>query len=132
MTANFEQGIRVAQNTFAKEKTRASLGLMGTLPQTTEDWIAIMNKGGIEAPGGGPAYVASSNNQSSGRGDPITGAIGVEWQEAREARTRRNGTVRPARDARLRIWRPLYLGLREQRATITVETIDVINQRASL
>ena len=129
VTANFEQAIRVAQNAYGLQKTRAALGLNSPVPTTTEGWIAIFNDSGVEAPGGGPAYMASTNNKNTGRGDPVTGAIGVEFQPFRPSKTRKNGSVRAARDARLRIWRPLYLNLREQRAEITANSIDVINQR---
>jgi len=129
VTANFEQAIRVAQNTYSLQKTRTTLGMASSVPTTTEEWISLLNESAMEAPGGGPAYIASTNNQSTGRGDPVTGAIGVQFQEYRAPRARRNGTVRPEREARLRLWRPLYLTLREQRATITDSSIDVINQR---
>jgi prepilin-type N-terminal cleavage/methylation domain-containing protein len=129
VTANFEQAIRVAQNAYNLQKTRAALGMDSPVPTTTDEWIALFNESGIEAPGGGPAYIASTNNRDTGRGDPVTGAIGVQFQPYREARTRRNGTVRPARDEQLQLWRPMYKSLREQRATISSSSIDVINQR---
>jgi prepilin-type N-terminal cleavage/methylation domain-containing protein len=129
VTANFEQAIRVAQNAYSLQKTRAALGLSSAVGTSAEDWILLFNESGMKAPGGGPAYIPSSNNKSTGRGDPVTGAVGVEFQAYRASKTRKNGSIRPARDARLRIWRPLYLTLREQRATITEGSIDVINQR---
>ena len=129
VTANFEQSVRLGRDTFALHKTRMALGLIGTVPSTTDGWIEMFNTSGALAPGGGPAYIASTNNQTSGRGDPVTGAIGVDWREGRAERIRRNGSVRPAREDRLRLWRPLYLSLVEQRATITHSDIEVIVQR---
>ena len=129
VTANFEQGVRVAQSTFAKDKTRIAIGLSRTAPSDTDGWIDLLNKGGVEAPGGGPAYIPSTNNRTSGRGDAEKGAVGVQWFAARDAKVRRNGSVRPARTAKLRLWRPLYLSLVEQRAEITDEGIDIRIQR---
>lgn len=129
VTANFEQAIRVAQNAHNLQRTRATLGMNSPVPTTTEGWIQLFNVGGLEAPGGGPAYIPSTNNQTTGRGDPVAGAIGVQYTEAREVRTRRNGSVRPARDARLRIWRPMYLSLRERRAEMVGTELVIVNQR---
>ncbi|MCB1644522.1 MAG: prepilin-type N-terminal cleavage/methylation domain-containing protein [Pseudomonadales bacterium] len=129
VTANFEQAIRVAQLSFSKDKTRRAIGLFDTLPSTTEAWITLLNKSGVQAPGGGPAYIASSNNQTTGRGNAETGAIGVNWIDSRSESVRANGTVRPAREARLDLWRPRYLSLREQRALVTEAGVDLRNQR---
>lgn len=113
VTANFEQGVRVAQNTFAKDKTRITIGLPATAPNDTDGWIALLNRSGVQAPGGGPGYIPSTNNKTSGRGDAVKGAVGVQWRASRSAKTRKNGKVSPARDARLTLWRPLYLSLVE-------------------
>jgi prepilin-type N-terminal cleavage/methylation domain-containing protein len=129
VTANFEQGIRVAQNAYAKNKTRVAVGLPGGLPNTTEDWIAVFNPNDMEAPGGGPAFIPSTNKKATGRGDPITGAIGVEWTPYQDAEVKKNGSVKAATDARLRLWRPLYTSLVEQRATIVDGEIDIKIQR---
>ena len=77
VAANFEQGIRVAQATFTKVKTRAALGISDPVPATTEEWLELLNSDGVQAPGGGPAYV-SSRNRRDFRGDATTGAVGVQ------------------------------------------------------
>ncbi len=129
VTANFEQGVRVGQLTFSKAKTRASMGITGTLPATVDDWVTLLNKSGVKAPGGGPAYIASTNNATSGRGDPVTGAIGVRWTPESPEIVKKNGNITPAKIARLELWRPLYLSLVEQRAIIEQESIDIRIQR---
>ncbi len=114
VTANFEQAIRVAQAEFTKTKSRAALGINHPVPASTQAWVELLNSDGVRAPGGGPAYIASKNNKAF-RGDAETGAIGVQWQKKK---------------ARLRLWRPLYLSLVEQRADITSNSIEVKNQRS--
>ncbi|MDA0790371.1 MAG: prepilin-type N-terminal cleavage/methylation domain-containing protein [Proteobacteria bacterium] len=132
VTAHFEQGVRVAQNAFAKDKTRVAIGIPASAPDTTEDWIALLNRNGVQAPGGGPAYIPSTNNRNEGRGDPETGAIGVLWRAAREAREKKDGSIRPGTEAQLTLWRPLYLSLVEQRAQVTGEGVEITIQRKSL
>ncbi|MDA1302273.1 MAG: prepilin-type N-terminal cleavage/methylation domain-containing protein [Proteobacteria bacterium] len=132
VTAGFEQGVRLAQNTFAKDKTRLAIGIPPSAPDTVEGWLELLNSNAAEAPGGGPAYIPSDNNRDSGRGDPETGAIGVQWQPFRPSTVRKNGKVRPEREARLTLWRPLYLSLVEQRAIVTTEGVDIKVQRSSL
>tara|TARA_E500000331_G_scaffold357591_1_gene419870 strand:+ start:906 stop:1427 length:522 start_codon:yes stop_codon:yes gene_type:complete len=129
VTANFEQGLWVGQSTFAKDKTRVTIGLPRTAPSDTQGWIELLNKGGVQAPGGGPADIPSTNNKTSGRGDAEKGVVGVQWFAARESKVRKNGSVRPVRDAMLRLWRPLYLSFVEQRAEISDEGIDIRIQR---
>lgn len=129
VTANFEQAIRLAQNEYGHNKTRVAIGLPSNLPETTEDWLTMLNGNGLEAPGGGPAFIESTNNQTTGRGDAVTGAIGVRWQAYRASSVRRNGTTRPARAARLQVWRPRYSALVEQRANIYQDEIDIVLQR---
>ena len=129
VTANFEQGVRVAQNTFARDKTRITIGLPSTGPNDTDGWIGLLNRSGVKAPGGGPAYIPSTNNKDSGRGDAVKGAVGVQWRPAKAAKTKKNGTVAPAKQSRLTLWRPLYLSLVEQRARITNSSIDIKIQR---
>jgi len=113
VAANFEQGVRVAQAEFAKVKSRLALGINTSVPNSTAGWVDLLNKNGVLAPGGGPAFVASNNNKDN-RGDAETGAIGVQW---------RMGTQE------LRLWRPLYLSLVEQRADITAEGFTITVQR---
>jgi|TARA_B100001964_G_scaffold128829_1_gene142495 hypothetical protein len=78
VTANFEEAVRLARNTFVKDKTRITIGLPATAPNDTAGWITMFNKSGVLAPGGGPAYIPSNNKKDTGRGDMVTGAIGVK------------------------------------------------------
>ena len=121
VTANFEEAVRLARSTFVKDKTRVTIGLAASAPNDTDGWIDIFNKTGVLAPGGGPAYIPSNNKTDSGRGDMITGAVGVKWSPAK--------TGSKPKPARLELWRPLYLGLIEQRAGITTDDIDIEIQR---
>ena len=129
VTANFEVAVRLAQGEFSQHKTRMAIGLPTNLPDTTQDWLDLLNRGGLQAPGGGPAFIESTNNQTTGRGDAVTGAVGVRWQAYRPAKERKNGTTRPEREARLQLWRPMYSSLREQRANIYQDNIDITQQR---
>ncbi len=112
VTANFEEAVRLARSTFVKEKSRLAIGLPASAPTDKEGWIALFNKTGVAAPGGGPAYVTLE------KGDPITGAIGVDWDKAEI----KDGELRPAR---VEIWRPLYLGLVQIRARISADKVDI-------
>ncbi len=115
VTSNFEQAIRVAQATFRKRDAMMPLGIDVPIPSTTELWIDLLNENGVSAPGGGPAYIASNNKKDTGRGDPETGAIGVQWRKKK---------------VDLRLWRPLYSALVEQRATITSDAVEITIQRS--
>ncbi len=113
VASNFEQGVKLAQGEFQKQQARLAMGLEYPLPESTADWVALFNESGVQAPGGGDAFIAS-NNRKSGRGDANTGAVGVQSRK---------------RQRDLRLWRPMYSSLREQRATITSEGVDITNQR---
>ena len=121
VTANFEEAARLARSTFTKDRTRLAIGLTATAPTDTDGWISIFNRADTLAPGGGPAFIPSNNKKNSGRGNMLTGAIGVKWSPAK--------TGKKQKPAKLEIWRPLYLGLIEQRATITEDNIDIKIQR---
>lgn len=132
VSASFEEAVRLANNTFTRRKTRIGLGIQTNLPNTTEDWILLLNKHGVEAPGGGPAYIPSSND-SSARSDPITGAIGVLWTpDSPESCSRKNpdGSCRKknmiaATNAQLELWRPLYKDLVGQHAVIGEDYMEI-------
>ncbi len=121
VTANFEEAVRLGRSTFTKDKTRIAIGLPATAPNDTAGWIAIFDKSNTSAPGGGPAFIPSTNNKDTGRGDKVTGAIGVKWKAAK--------TGSNPKPARLELWRPLYLSLVEQRARLEGDDIDVKIQR---
>jgi type II secretory pathway pseudopilin PulG len=124
VTANFEEAVRLTQITFAKDKSLITLGILPMAPSDTNGWIQIFNTSGAEAPGGDPTYMPSSNNPIYGRGNPLTGAIGVKWSPA--------NTGNNPKPAKLELWRPRYKLLVEQKATITSNDIEVENQRQPL
>ena len=128
-TALFQEAIKNAQTTFTKDEARLALGLPVTAPVDTQGWVDYFAETAESAPGGGPAFIESTNNTTSGRGDRTTGAIGVRYQEARPAKTRKNGSIRPSREARLELWRPMYNELREQRARISPTGVEITLQR---
>ncbi len=122
VTANFEEAVRLTRNTLAKDQTLITIGLSPIAPVDTNGWLDKFNRSGIEAPGGGPAYIPSSDNKKTGRGDPLTGAIGVKWSPVI--------TGKKYEPAKLELWRPLYISLIEQRVKITTSNIEVENQRS--
>lgn len=124
VTANFEEGIRIARGLYVQQEAKLAVGLDAGVPSTTEDWILLFNKTGVLAPGGGPAYIASTNNTAS-RGDATTGAVGVQYVPYMPGRSGGIFPDTPSRAASLRMWRPLYLSLVEQIAVITPDSIQV-------
>jgi type II secretory pathway pseudopilin PulG len=121
VTANFEEAVRLTQSTFARDKALITLGILPKAPSDTNGWIQIFSSSGAEAPGGDPTYMPSSNSPIYGRGNPLTGAIGVKWSPVK--------TGNNPKPAKLELWRPRYKSLVEQRATITIDDITVENQR---
>ena len=113
VTATFEESVRMVTATFARRKTRVTLGLTTDVPDTTEGWILLLNKGGVQAPGGGPAFIPSTNKEGE-KGDALTGAIGVRWKKADKKKA-----------DRLDLWRPLYGDLVGQRVTITEDDLVI-------
>jgi prepilin-type N-terminal cleavage/methylation domain-containing protein len=101
VTASFEESVRVVTNTFSRRKTKIALGIVEDMPDSTADWITALNPNSKDAPGGGPAFIPSTNQ---GKGDPITGAIGVKWA-GKESK-------------KLELWRPLYV-------TLTGKKVDI-------
>jgi len=113
VTATFEESVRMVSATFTRRKTRVTLGLTTNVPDTTEGWILLLNKNGIEAPGGGPAFIPSTNKTGE-KGDALTGAIGVRWKKANKKKP-----------DRIDLWRPLYSDLTGQRAYITEDDLVI-------
>jgi prepilin-type N-terminal cleavage/methylation domain-containing protein len=132
VTASFEEAVRSVTNRFALRKTRIALGIQTIVPNTTEDWILLLNKEGAQAPGGGPAFIPSSNKKGE-KGDATTGAIGVLWTpDAPESckKYKKNGDCKKkntinATTAQLELWRPLYSDLAGQHVTITQDDIEI-------
>jgi prepilin-type N-terminal cleavage/methylation domain-containing protein len=120
VSANFEEAVRLAQMTFTKDQSLMALGLLPMAPSDTDGWIQIFRSSGAEAPGGDPTFIPSSNNRTYGRGDSLTGAIGVKWSP--------ENTERGRRPAKLELWRPLYKSLVGQKATITMNDIKIEQQ----
>jgi prepilin-type N-terminal cleavage/methylation domain-containing protein len=114
VTASFEESIRLVANTFARRRTNLARGIIVDLPDSTESWIAVLNPQNKSAPGGGPAFIPSTDIS---RGDEIKGAIGVQWLPGGGG----GGGTQP----RLKIWRPLYKTLEGQEVTITEDDTQI-------
>jgi len=69
VSSQFKGAERATRNTFVKEATKRSLGLVDTTPADGAAWMAMYNPGNNLAPGGGLAFQALP--------DGTTGAIGV-------------------------------------------------------
>lgn len=113
--AAYENAVRVARETFAKQESRAALGLTTNVPTTSEGWINLLDKDNqVRAPGGGPAYV-SKGNQGEGKGnseygDPEeTGAVVIN--------VTKDG-------AQVVVDRPAYLDLKPYRARIGQDSLE--------
>ncbi|MDK1023024.1 MAG: prepilin-type N-terminal cleavage/methylation domain-containing protein [Gammaproteobacteria bacterium] len=124
VTAGFEESVRFVVASFARRKTRLALGIVEKIPDTTNEWIVVLNPSGYEAPGGGPAFIPSKNKKGQ-KGDPLTGAIGVRWKKAKPAKVNKKGRIKPGKPARLELWRPLYSDLVGQHVTITEGNLDI-------
>lgn len=64
---HYELAIRIARSTYARAHSEKI-----PVPESSTDWILLLNPRGDTAPGGGNAYLADDID-----GDPTTGAIGV-------------------------------------------------------
>lgn len=71
VTSHYEEAVRLARATYVKGNTQVALNLTSTVPTDDAGWIAIFNRGGSLAPGGGQAYLAAGADSAT------TGAIGV-------------------------------------------------------
>ena len=121
VSANFEEAARIASANFKRHSARLTLGINSSLPNTSEDWIELFNPENRQAPGGGPAYIQSSNKE---KGDDVSGAIGVEWQTRGSEKNQGKGAG-VSTGTQLKIWRPAYLSLEAKTATITEDGIVV-------
>lgn len=111
VNAAYQSAVRTAQHVFSQAQTKAALGLPTGIPvgknqKASDAWIVIFNKSGVEAPGGGPAYVNKKVKQSAANGK---GAIRVAYDQKKQ---------------RLTLWRPKYLDLTRYRARITPDSVD--------
>ena len=70
VNTQYEEAIRLTRSTIVKGSTQRALGLDETTPDDAAGWIALYNPGGVQAPGGGPAYL-------DGDADDTLGAVGV-------------------------------------------------------
>jgi len=71
VTSHYEEAVRLARATYVKGNTQVALNLTSTVPTTDALWIAVFNRGGNLAPGGGQAYVGG------GGVDDTSGIVGV-------------------------------------------------------
>ena len=65
--AHFEEAKRLTQTTYVKGYVQKALGLPYSIPDDVSGWIGIYNRGGIQAPGGTPAFDSGSGNASTGQ-----------------------------------------------------------------
>lgn len=127
--AAYEHAVRTARAAFAKQQSRASLGLPSNVPTTSEGWIRLFDEDNqVMAPGGGPAYITrdsqgsdkgkgKSKGKGKGKGkgqdsvpDPEnTGAIVID--------VNKSGT-------RVDVYRPAYLDLKPFRARIGQDLLE--------
>lgn len=56
-----------AKLTFSKAHMQGSLGLEPDVPQTAQEWIAVLNTLNGRAPGGGNAYIEGAANNETGQ-----------------------------------------------------------------
>lgn len=75
--SHYEEAVRLARSTYVKSNTQVALGLTSTAPSDTSGWISIFDRGRNPAPGGGPAYAASSDDRLGRVGVVSTSAAGV-------------------------------------------------------
>jgi prepilin-type N-terminal cleavage/methylation domain-containing protein len=122
VVASFEESMRVAVESFTRHKSRMALGIIETMPNSTEDWIAVFNPDGRQAPGSGPAFIQATENS---KGDPITGAIGVKWTPAEPKKGNGKGKGNAAKKAKLQLWRPLYSTLEGRTAIISEDDLQI-------
>lgn len=120
VSANFEEAVRLANATFNKHSTRLALGIITTLPDSEEKWIAIFNPDDRQAPGGGPAFIPSTKQD---KGDALFGAIGVSWGGPSSGKSQGKGDG--ASKNELEIWRPAYLSLEPKAVKITEDGLEI-------
>lgn len=99
---HYDQAVRETQQVLINDRTRLSFNQPSRAPRSTAGWIESLSDELSTAPGGGPAFVASTT------GDPDRGAIGVLFDLAAE---------------RIALTRPAYEGLAAARALVTVEGV---------
>jgi len=113
VNAAFENAVRVAGNTFAKSRARIAMGLPSGLPSGKSHWdrighwIELFDPDGVEAPGGGPAYV---DTRTSAEEAARTGAIRINFSPASGALT---------------VHRPAYRDLSRATAAVTADSMEV-------
>jgi len=109
VNAAYGTAVRMTQEEFAKDTTRVALGLTSSLPADEIDWIALFDKGaqGL-APGGGPIY--QTGKKADKAAAEAAGIVLVRWKENKQ---------------RLEITRPAYKELKQFKARITRDAIDV-------
>lgn len=102
VVSHYEEGARFVINEMRKNSAQIALGQVGSMPVDGATWITAINPTGVNAPGGGLAYLAVAS-------DPL-GAVGVAFA----------GTaVLPI----VTLSRPQYLDLSAANTTITYEDL---------
>ncbi len=73
VTSHYEEAARFVVNDMRKDSSRIALGQVSTMPGDAATWIAAINPTGVNAPGGGAAYLDQAG------GDAALGAVGVTY-----------------------------------------------------
>ena len=79
VNTHYEEAVRVARATYLRDRTQTALGLAGNVPTDAAGWINLFDRNGVDAPGGGAAYLPENAT-----GDDDTGAIGVVCTDAEQ------------------------------------------------
>ncbi|MFT6434889.1 MAG: prepilin-type N-terminal cleavage/methylation domain-containing protein [Candidatus Azotimanducaceae bacterium] len=67
VSSHYDEGKRLAATTFTKGFVQQALNQSVTVPSSTNDWIAIFNTTGAQAPGGGLAFISGAATDSKGQ-----------------------------------------------------------------
>ncbi len=102
MAKHYSDSKRLVETMFIDSQSALSNGVPAAFPASVNEWINEINPHDATAPSGGAAFVA-------GTGDPLTGAVGVQY----------TGSF-AAGDAQVVLHRPAYSGIAATSTTITL------------
>ena len=97
---HFDEAKHIVRMSFAKAHMRRAIGHQASLPQSSEEWISLLNSNDATSPEGGLAYVIGSGTINPGQ-------IGIE------------GSGSFPETAAVVITQPSYKGLEERQVTIS-------------
>ena len=67
VTAHFEEAKRLTETTYVKGYVQQSVQQTVTVPANASEWIQIYNSSGVDAPGGGAAFVVGAAVDATGQ-----------------------------------------------------------------